>query len=262
MDKKEESESIEEKYEDDFIKDEETMTPASTLEVVIHKDSENTPPISGGVSNALRQSHFRRIESDNAIISGNSPMKTTQIVNNMTHLVSEVNGWNKAASKTVSNWYKVFREYGFVYQYVLDTNQKMASRLNLVSTISSSTLGIFSAFKLWMNDEQTFRTSSDIILMMFNFGIAVLTNASKRYLDDARNEKIRVYIEDIDKFIGEISAQVLKMPEYRMNASEFIKKHNDSYTKLITQQPNLTIDEINTGKNLYKKYLKHRPDIC
>ena len=178
----------------------------------------------------------------------------------MTKLVTDINGWNKAASKTVSNWYKVFREYSYIYQYVLDTNQKMASRLNMVSTISSSTLGIFSAFKLWMNDEQTFRVSSDIILMMFNFGIAMLTNASKRYLDDARNEKIKTYIEDVDKFIGEISAQLLKMPEYRMNAKEFLNKHNDTYTKLITQQPSLSLQELTIGKELYKKFVSKRPE--
>lgn len=242
-------------YEDDFISGD-TMTAA--VDIIIEEPPKDEFKNRGTTN--IQVPSFRRIDS--------LPLHTESPVRSMTNMVSDINGWNQAASKTVSNWLKLFREYSFVYQYVLDANQKMASRLNMISTISSSTLGIFSAFKLWMNDQQTFSTTSDIILMIFNFGIAILTNASKRYLDDSRNEKIRIYIEEIDKFVGELLAQVLKMPEYRMKADEFIKKQNDVYTKLITQQPSLSIDELEEGKNLYKKLKKHRielnmePNIC
>jgi hypothetical protein len=264
MDKNTEIE-IPEEYEDDF-EDEQKMDEIKNNNQEV--ESKKDPPLTKkrvNIASYIESPNIRRYlermttETNLVEMPGTSSQST---VGNMAEMKNNINGWNESASKTISNWYNVFREYSYIYQYVLDTNQKMASRLNMISTISSSTLGIFSAFKLWMNDEQQFRVISDIILMMFNFGIAMLTTASKRYLDDARNEKIKMYIEEIDKFVGEISAQLLKMPEYRMNADEFLKKNNDTYTKLITQQPSLTIDELSEGKKLYKKFIVKKPESC
>lgn len=168
-----------------------------------------------------------------------------------------INGWDSDANITITNWYKTFKQQSFIYQFVLDKNRRMADILAIISIISSASLGIFSGFKLWIDNDIIFQTISNILLMLLNFLVALITASSKRYIDDKRNEKIRVYVEEIDIFLGELSAQVLNSPVYRMNADKFFKLNNTKYTKLISSAPNLSISEINEGKQKFLIYKEH-----
>ena len=174
---------------------------------------------------------------------------------------SEINGWDHDANKTIQNWFYLFREQSFVYQWVLDRNRRISDRLGTLSIISSSILGIFSAFKLWMDNDTLFQTVSNIILMFLNFGVALITSMSKRYIDNQKNETIRTYLEEVDNFWGEIAAQLLKSPIYRMNADKFFKLNNDKYTKLASCAPNLSLSDITEGKIKYQLYYANEPDI-
>lgn len=179
----------------------------------------------------------------------------SNIVNNMLNVNDNINGWDDNANTTIKNWYKIFKRQSFIYQWILDRNRLISDRLSVASIISSSLLGIFSGFKLWINNDILFQTTSDIILMLLNFCVALLTSASKRYIDTQRNEIIRVYIEKVDSFLGEISAQVLKSPIYRIKASDFFNLNNDKYTELISTSPNLSIHELNISKIVYNTYI-------
>lgn len=173
---------------------------------------------------------------------------------------NDINGWDDDATETITNWYHTFKQQSFIYQYVLDKNRKMSDTLSIISIISSAALGVFAGFKLWVHNDLLFQTISDILLMLSNFIVALITALSKRYNDDKRNEQIRLYVEDVDHFIGELSAQVLKSPVYRMNADRFFKQNNNKYTKLISTAPNLSIKEINQGKQkfiVYNDYCKY-----
>lgn len=167
---------------------------------------------------------------------------------------SSDNGWDKDAKKTLINWYELFKYDSFVYQFILDYNIKISNYLNILSIVASTILGIFSGFKLWIDDAM-FQTISSILLMLFNFIVALITALSKRYIDEKRNETLRTYICLVDEFLGEISAQALKTPNYRINADTFFKDYNDRYTKIITSAPNLTIEEIKISKQAYKLYI-------
>lgn len=191
----------------------------------------------------------------------NSLSCSTNIVNNMLKNDTNVNGWDNDANVTIKNWYKIFKQQSYIYQWVLDENKKMSDRLNVASIILSSLLGIFSGFKLWREDDLIFQTISNVILMLLNFGVALLTALSKRYIDDKKNETIKSYIEEVDIFLGEISAQVLKSPVYRMDADEFFKQNNDKYTRLITMAPNLSLSELNMSKQMFQQYYSHISDI-
>jgi hypothetical protein len=93
--------------------------------------------------------------------------------------------------------------------------------------------------------------------MLSNFSIALITSYSKSYIDDKRNELIRIYIDEVDELLGEISAQVLKSPIYRINAGDFFRDHNYKYTKLITYLPNISIYELNESIKEYEIFKKH-----
>jgi hypothetical protein len=169
--------------------------------------------------------------------------------------IEKINGWDIDAKKTIKNWFKLFKEYRYIYQYIYDRNIKRASILNILSAISSVLLGILSAFKLWQENNPLFQITGDILLMLFNFLNAIIISVSKRLLDDVRNEQIRKYIEKVDNFLGIIAAQVLKSPIYRMNAIEFFSENNEIYTKLITSAPNLTLKELRISREKYNDYL-------
>ena len=163
-----------------------------------------------------------------------------------------INGWDLNANTTITNWYTLFKQQSFIYQWILERNQKISNKLTLASIISSSILGIFAGFKLWIHND-TFEVSSNLLLMLSNFSVALITSYSKSYIDDKRNELIRIYIDEIDELLGEISAQVITAPAYRTNARDFFKDHNYKYTKLITYLPNISIYELNECIKEYEK---------
>lgn len=201
------------------------------------------------------------VNSVNSVKSKNNSPIVSKQNNKRNRKTHNENGWDENAMKTIDNWYNIFKELSFVYQWVLDRNRKMSDRLATISVISSSALGIFSAFKLWIDNDALFQTVSNIILMFLNFGVALITSLSKRYVDDQKNESIRTYIEEVDSFLGEIAAQVLKMPIYRMNAEKFFKLNNDKYTKLISCTPNLSLTDLSLGKAKYKMYYPDNSNI-
>jgi hypothetical protein len=167
-----------------------------------------------------------------------------------------VNGWNDDAINTINNWYNLFKQQSFIYQWLLDRNNKISNKLMITSIVASSALGIFSSFKLWVKGD-TFKTVSDVLLMLSNFSVALITGYSKSYLDDKRNELIKIYIEEVDELLGEISGQILKSPIYRVNAVDFFKDHNYKYNKLITYVPNMSIYELNESMKEYKIFKEH-----
>ncbi len=93
-------------------------------------------------------------------------------------------------------------------------------------------------------------------MMVSNFAIAGVTTMAKRYIDDNRNEKIRIYIEEVDKFMNLVYAQYCTKPFLRINAKDFFKNNNETYTRLMISSPNLSIREMELAKSHYKSYKK------
>ena len=204
------------------------------------RDRSNSPPRASRV--AIQQ----RI-AQNACTS-------SALIDNTGYTVTDVNGWDKNAVETVRNWRILFKENKYIYEWVLEKNYKISTNLNLISVVSSSVMGCFSAFKLWIQDDKTFQATSDIIMLFSNFLIAAITTSSKRYIDDNRNEKIRNYLEEVSRFLGNITSELIKTSEYRMNADEFIKTQQEIYSKLIINKPNISISELTAAKNAYKNF--------
>jgi hypothetical protein len=167
-----------------------------------------------------------------------------------------INEWDDNANITLRNWYYAFKEISHSYQYILDRNYRISSKLSLASVVSSSALSIFAGIKLWIPDDKIFQSSSNIVMLVSNLVIAGITTMSKRYIDDNRNEKIRTYIEEIDKFMNLVYAQYCLSPVYRINAKEFFKSNNEKYTSLMISAPNLSISEMEMAKRNYKNYRK------
>jgi len=181
---------------------------------------------------------------------------SSALIDNTGYTVTDVNGWDKNAVETVRNWRILFKENKYIYEWVLEKNYKISTNLNLISVVSSSVMGCFSAFKLWIQDDKSFQATSDIIMLFSNFLIAAITTSSKRYIDDNRNEKIRNYLEEVSRFLGNITSELIKTAEYRMNADKFIKTQQEIYSKLIINKPNITISELTAAKNAYNNFEK------
>ena len=166
-----------------------------------------------------------------------------------------INGWDDSANRTINNWYDTCRLYRWRYQFILDRNYNFASRLNTASVVFSSVLSIFSGFKLWKND-LSFQNASNIVMLISNTCIAGITTLSKKYIDDSRNEKIRNYIENIDKFIGIVHSQAMIAPNYRLHSHDFINSNIETYTQLMTTCPNMSIAEYALAKQEYQIFLE------
>ena len=217
--------------------------------------SDNSPDFLDSPNSNQADSSDNKPGSDNS----SNHKNVTSMVEHMLK-PNNVNGWDDEANTTIKNWYHTFKQQSFMYQWVLDHNNIMSERLAVASIITSSVLGIFAGFKLWIPDG-VFQTTSDVILVLCNFIVALITAMSRRYGDDKRTDSIREYVNDVDEFLGEISAQVLKSPIYRMNADEFFRANNDKYTKLITTAPNMSLDEINQAKKQYKIYIEQSDNL-
>ena len=165
------------------------------------------------------------------------------------------NGWNHDANDTIDNWFQMCKEYRWRYQFILDENYRFAANLNTVSIIFSSILSIFSGIKLWQQ-YTVFENASNVVMLVSNSVIAGITTLSKKYIDDSRNEKIRNFVESMDKFIGNIHSQATVAPIYRMDSFTFIQQYTPEYTKLMTSCPNLSIKELTLAKEKYKVYLE------
>jgi len=202
---------------------------------------------------------LRRDRSNSPMVRARRPAQnvgcaSSAIIYDTGYRVSNVNGWDENAVETVRNWRILLKENKYIYEWVLEKNYRISTNLNLISVISSSAMGCFSAFKLWVQDDRTFQATSDIIMLFSNFLIAAITTSSKRYIDDNRNEKIRNYLEEVSRFLGNITSELIKTAEYRMNADKFIRTHQEIYSKLLVNKPSITIGELTAAKNAYRDF--------
>lgn len=201
----------------------------------------------------------RRDRSNSPAVRARRPAQnvgcaSSAIIMDTGYRVSNINGWDENAVETVRNWRILLKENKYIYGWVLEKNYRISTNLNLISVISSSAMGCFSAFKLWVQDDRTFQATSDIIMLFSNFLIAAITTSSKRYIDDNRNEKIRNYLEEVSQFLGNITSELIKTAEYRMNADKFIRTQQEIYSKLIVNKPSITISELTAAKNSYRNF--------
>jgi hypothetical protein len=202
---------------------------------------------------------YERNRSNSPAVRARQPAQnvgcaSSAIITDTGYRVSNVNGWNENAVETVRNWRILLKENKYIYEWVLEKNHRISTNLNLISVISSSAMGCFSAFKLWVQDDRTFQATSDIIMLFSNFLIAAITTTSKRYIDDNRNEKIRNYLEEVSRFLGNITSELIKTAEYRMNADKFIRTQQEIYSKLLVNKPSITIGELTAAKNAYRDF--------
>lgn len=205
-----------------------------------------------------RSPPLRRDRSNSPAVRARRPAQnactSSAIVYETGYKITNVNGWDENAIETVRNWRILFKENKYIYEWVLEKNYRISTNLNLISVISSSAMGCFSAFKLWVQDDRVFQATSDIIMLFSNFLIAAITTSSKRYIDDNRNEKIRNYLEEVSQFLGNITSELIKTAEYRMNADKFIRTQQEIYSKLIVNKPSITIGELTAAKNAYRDF--------
>jgi phage host-nuclease inhibitor protein Gam len=61
-------------------------------------------------------------------------------------------------------------------------------------------------------------------------------------------------LEEVGRFLGNITSELIKTAEYRMNADKFIRTQQEIYSKLIINKPSITIGELTAAKNAYRNF--------
>ena len=97
-----------------------------------------------------RSPPLRRDRSNSPAVRARRPAQnactSSAIIMDTGYRVSNVNGWDENAVETVRNWRILFKENKYIYGWVLEKNYRISTNLNLISVISSSAMGCFSAF--------------------------------------------------------------------------------------------------------------------
>ena len=177
----------------------------------------------------------------------------TENDNSIVSYDNDDNGWNNNTKNEIKKWYDLFKKESFKYQFILDNSIIYIKRLNLWSIIISLSLGIFTSFKLLIQNE-VFQLISNILILLANLSVAYIINLSKNATDDKKNEKIKFFIEDLELFLTKLSSQILKVRKYRMHATIFFQLIEDKYNDLLLSAPILTIEEIKNSNQAYSAY--------
>lgn len=204
---------------------------------------------------------------NNEIITNNN-IQYDNIYNNKSKIL-KVNNFtnpNNTTNELINNWYALFQKYKFYYQLVLDKNARFFNYLTFFSIFLTTSLGLFSAFKMSvitsdnLSNNSTFYTVSNFqkggsaVIMVLEFLTAFIIALSKKYNNNERTRELEQYIFNLNIFIGEIHAQLINYNLYKNNSNKFIKMHINKYTKLIIKKPVLSISETRYCEIEYNKY--------
>jgi hypothetical protein len=163
--------------------------------------------------------------------------------------------WDESSIYTVKYWIKKLDAMDIIYRYILEKSMKMSNRVNLISTVSSFVLGILSAFKLAFSDD-VFSTVSDVILMIFNFIIAIMSITAKKYLDNSRTDNIQLYLSGLNQFKISLIFELSNINK-TMNGRDFISANQEQYIDIIDiSKPELSLSEEKEAKQYYMKIRK------
>ena len=162
--------------------------------------------------------------------------------------------WSEENNRVLHEWISTLINLKKKYKYILTKCQNISNTANLISTISSFILGILSAFKLAFKDD-IFSMVTDIILMIFNFIIAIISITAKRYLEGSRIENIQLYLTDLDIMINKLVEEQRKINK-TINGDEYINTNIEDYNNLTCDSK---IPEISEYENQeYEKYATNR----
>lgn len=167
--------------------------------------------------------------------------------------INSDNGWNDDSLKTVSKWREFLLEYKFIYEFVLERNLKISGVLVFISITSSAILGILSAIKLWLGNEFHFQVATDLVMLFSNFIVAAVTSFSRK--DDNLNEKIKLYITEIDALNGKINSEMILTTVFRQNGDIFIENNKETITRLCTHSPEISLKIKDKAR---KAYIEHK----
>ncbi len=194
-------------------------------------------------------------DTENAItnITINNEDSISQII---THNDS-INEWDNISNKTLDKWLESLRSQSFVYQWIIENNNKKSKKILLGTILLSAFVGVFTGSKLWISNNTLFLRVSDITIMLINFTISYMTVLSQKYIDNRKTEEITNYIIIVDQFIGEIMGIILSNPNNKIKATEFFNSHNEKYMNLLIKSPSVEINDLINANKMYEK-IKHK----
>ena len=191
-------------------------------------------------------------------ITINNEDSISQIITHNDSIEDPINGWDNTSTKTLDKWLESLRSQSFVYQWIIENNNKKSKKILFGTILFSALVGIFTGSKSWISNNTLFLNVSDITIMLINFTISYMTVLSQKYIDNRKTEEITNYIITVDQFIGEIMGLILSNPNNKINATDFFSSHNEKYMNLLIKSPSVEIHDLINAKKMYKKIIKHK----
>ena len=223
----------------------------NTNTYIINNDSDDSEPDLENpiIKNAITNITINNDDSVRQIIKHNDSVKNI--------IEDSINGWDNKSKDTLDKWLESLRNQSFVYQWIIENNNKKSKNILFGTILLSALVGIFTGSKLWISNNILFLRISDITIMLINFTISYMTALSQIYIDSRKTEEITNYIITVDQFIGEIMGIILSNPNNKINANEFFSSHNKKYMNLLIKSPSVEIHDLINAKKMYDKIIRH-----
>ena len=202
------------------------------------------------IKNAITNITINNEESVRQIITHNNSVQNI--------IEDSINGWDNKSKETLEKWLESLRNQSFVYQWIIENNNKKSKQILFGIILLSALVGIFTGSKLWISNNTFFLRFSDITIMLINFSISYMTALSQKYIDNRKTEEITNYIMNVDQFIGEIMGIILTNSNNKINAIEFFTSHNEKYMNILIKSPSVEINDLINARKNYDKIMKHK----
>lgn len=168
------------------------------------------------------------------------------------------NDWSPENIKTVERWLKAVERADHMNEYMLDKYSRKFENYQTLNLGISSIASVLSSSAVISQFNESFKTFS-LIVSIINACIIFVTTycngllAIKKW--DKKKEEMTKYDEKLNGMFGILKLELGKPYNLRMNAVEFILKHEPTLLEIISNGPkNLRSDELEALK-AYNDYL-------
>jgi len=171
------------------------------------------------------------------------------------------NNWTVTNMTTVKGWKSSLAKASFIYQEVLEGDRNKLNRIGTLTLILSAILTVLTAVSsvLVRIDIEGYELATQIITVVSFVITALLTilgGMLKIYKWDKNVATYTGYIAQLDGLYSIIASQLILPSSLRMDALTLIRAHNESYTNIMKQSPNINASTYRAASRKYAKFLQ------
>ena len=182
-------------------------------------------------------------------------MSKTQIAKSLPSPAPD-NGWNKDNMVTIDTWIDSSSQLYFTYDTLADYALDQMQRINVILTIFSSIITVFTYLQLNSDPDSQMSNSFKIILVVLSSATSAINGFSAIKKLQEKVNKYSKFAEKASRFSDELSAQIILPVNFRKNAEKIIVDEQTRYQNLLAEKPNIEQGDYIKITKLYRDCLQ------